>query len=302
MVADTLQVRRGAARFYWGWLIVASAVSIAANVGHALFIIENRQSVLTAAAAGLAIVPPLVQIAATHSISWLVRTRASGTTYRSALAMTLVVGGFAFLLSFVAIRSLATFLGFTETILGIPVAAVFPLVIDVSIGHATMCLLSLSAPGASRPDSAAESAGRAHSSVAVVEAGPAAQDHRVARVTAERVEPVPAARGADSPPDQCSVVAAGPREPGFGRALSAVPVPAEDGGAATDDVDDAALLVIAARVVEAKITTKDPGVVAKLLADRVEGYAPTVIAKRNDVHHSVVRKVLDFADPQLQAS
>ena len=41
--------------------------------------------------------------------------------------------------------------------------------------------------------------------------------------------------------------------------------------------------------------------VAELLADRVAGMAPTAIAKKNDVHHSVVRKVLEFADPELGA-
>jgi hypothetical protein len=43
-------------------------------------------------------------------------------------------------------------------------------------------------------------------------------------------------------------------------------------------------------------------VVAELLADRVAGMAPTAIAKKNDVHHSVVRKVLQFAGPDLRAS
>ena len=147
MVSDVHEARRRATRFFWGWLIVASGFSIAANVGHALLIIQHKGSVFTASAAVLAVAPPLVQIAATHSISQLVRTRAGGKTYKSALAMTVIVNGFGFILSFVAIRSLATFLGFTEQVLGVPVASIFPLAIDVSIGHATLCLLSLSTPG-----------------------------------------------------------------------------------------------------------------------------------------------------------
>ena len=70
-----------------------------------------------------------------------------------------------------------------------------------------------------------------------------------------------------------------------------------EAGEADDD-----LLVIAARIVEAKITTKAPEVVAELLADRVAGMGPTAIARKNDVHHSVVRKVLRFADSELRAS
>jgi hypothetical protein len=76
------------------------------------------------------------------------------------------------------------------------------------------------------------------------------------------------------------------------------PVTGTDSGAGEADDD---LLVIAARIVEAKITTKAPEVVADLLADRVAGMGPTAIAKKNDVHHSVVRKVLEFADQQLRA-
>jgi hypothetical protein len=64
---------------------------------------------------------------------------------------------------------------------------------------------------------------------------------------------------------------------------------------------DADLWVIATRIVEAKITTKSPELVADLLADHVAGLGPTAIAKKNDVHHSVVRKVLRSAGDQLRA-
>lgn len=304
MVSDVHEVRRRATRFFWGWLIVASGFSIAANVGHALFIIQHKGSVFTASAAVLAVAPPLVQIAATHSISQLVRTRAGGKTYKSALAMTVIVGGFAFTLSFVAIRSLATFLGFTEQVLGVPVASIFPLAIDVSIGHATLCLLSLSTPAAAAaaadsPADDAVDAARGSGAPAGVDSA----EYGLTRVCAERVQRRrPATADVEAVAQRPAVT--GPRSDGpLGRALAAVGAPlgpvagTEFGGEADGD-----LLVIAARIVEAKITTKAPEVVAELLADRVAGMAPTAIAKKNDVHHSVVRKVLEFADPELRAS
>jgi hypothetical protein len=300
MVSDVHEVRRRATRFFWGWLIVASGFSIAANVGHALLIIQHKGSVFTTSAAVLAVAPPLVQIAATHSISQLVRTRAGGKTYKSALAMTVIVGGFAFILSFVAIRSLATFLGFTEQVFGVPVASIFPLAIDVSIGHATLCLLSLSTPAAaaadSPPDHAAESTRGSGAPATVAKPG-----YRPARVSAERVQshrPGPA---------DLEVNGRRPAVPGppdvsqQGRALAAVSAPLVAGVDIEPGESDDDLLVIAARIVEAKITTKAPELVADLLADRVAGMGPTAIAKKNDVHHSVVRKVLEFADPALRA-
>jgi hypothetical protein len=302
VVSDVHGVRRRATRFFWGWLMVASGFSIAANVGHALLIIEHRGSVFTASAAVLAVAPPLVQIAATHSISQLVRTRAGGATYGSALAMTVIVGGFAFILSFVAIRSLATFLGFTEQVLGMPVASIFPLAIDVSIGHATLCLLSLSTLGAAADadDVPANNAvDTARSSGAP--AGVGSEDYGPTPVSAERVRRRrPATADVEAAAQRPTVT--GPRSHGRpGRAFGAVSVPLGPGvGSAVGGDGD--LWVIAARIVQAKITTKATEVVAELLADRVAGMAPTAIAKKNDVHHSVVRKVLEFADSELRAS
>ena len=304
MVTDVVEARRRATRFFWGWLLVASGLSIAANVGHALLIIQNKGSVLTASAAVLAVAPPLVQIAATHSISHLVRTSAGGTTYKSALAMTIIVEGFAFTLSFVAIRSLATFLGFTEQVFGVPIASIFPLAIDVSIGHATWCLLSLSTPGAAAAaaDSPADHAVDATRGSGVP-ATVASAEYGLTRVNAERVQPrQPATADVDAVEQRTAVT--GPRSNGQqGRALAAVSAPLRPGaGAQAGGEADGDLLVIAARIVEAKITTKAPEVVAELLADRVAGMGPTAIAKKNDVHHSVVRKVLQFADSELRAS
>jgi hypothetical protein len=67
-------------------------------------------------AAGAALVPPLVLLAATHSVAVLVRTRAGGATYWCALLMTVALACCAFVLSFDALRSLAITLGLPATI------------------------------------------------------------------------------------------------------------------------------------------------------------------------------------------
>ena len=131
--------RRGASRFFWMWLIVATSMSVTGNVAHALL---HAPAGTIALAAGAALVPPVVLLAATHSVALLVRTRAGGITYWCALAMTLALAACAFVLSFDALRSLAITLGFADSI-----AWLWPCAIDVAIAQATLCLLSLSRRG-----------------------------------------------------------------------------------------------------------------------------------------------------------
>ena len=117
-------------------MIVATSMSVAGNVAHAVL---HAATGTVALAAGASLVPPLVLLAATHSVAVLVRTRASGLTYWCALLMTLALASCAFVLSFDALRSLAVFLGLPEAI-----AWLWPCAIDVAIAQATLCLLSLS--------------------------------------------------------------------------------------------------------------------------------------------------------------
>ncbi len=272
-------------RFFWCWLIVASAFSISANVAHAVLLAPGDVVWMTGVAA---VVPPCVLIAAVHSISLLVRTRANGPTYWTALAMTVVVGAFAFILSFDAIRSLATTLGFTGQMLGVPIAAIFPLAIDMSIAHATLCLLSLAPP----------SLGRAAASVSASSPVPPAP-----APTAAQSPPPPDAGRVDRSADQeidharDRVVTMSPRT----RPLAAVSTAAAEarqshaGQAGPGGRSDTSLRALAETLVRNKVTTKAPELVAVLLADRAAGMRPTAIAAKHRVHHSVVRKVLHAA-------
>jgi hypothetical protein len=125
-----------AARFFWTVLILATAASIGGNVTHA--VLKAESGPLVAVAAAVAMVPPIVLLAATHSVGLLVRTRNSGAIYWSALAMTVGLAGCAFALSFDSLWELAVSAGVRREI-----AWLWPLSIDVSIAQATLALLSL---------------------------------------------------------------------------------------------------------------------------------------------------------------
>jgi hypothetical protein len=279
MHGEREQTPRGAPRFFWGWLILASLFSMAANVTHAMLLADDRWRWLTAAAA---LIPPSVLIAATHSVKLLVGTRTAGWAYPCALAMTVVIGLFAFVLSFDAIRSVATMLGFTGRIFGMPVAAIFPLAIDVSIAHATVCLLSQSPPPAgetTRADPRPGPGERPQGTAAppAREAGEsccAATDPLPAAMKAAGAEVDPAMNGEVTPWPGGAVVAGG-----VGRGSERY-------------------LPLAQTLVRRKITKKDPQLVAHLLADAAAGLSPNVIADQRNVHHSVVTRVMRAARQQ----
>jgi hypothetical protein len=201
--------------------------------------------------------------------------------------MTVVVGAFAFILSFDAIRSLATTLGFTGQLLGVPIAAIFPLAIDVSIAHATLCLLSLAPPSLAR-----STAPVAASSPVTAPAPAAAQPPPPP--DAGRVD-----RGADLESDAArdGVVATSPRTQ-HAAAVSTAAAEAQQHHAAQagpSGRSETSLRALAETLVRNKVTTKAPELVAVLLADRAAGMRPTAIATKHRVHHSVVRKVCHSA-------
>ena len=238
--------RRGAARFFWLWLIVATAMSVTGNVAHALL---HAQAGTVALAAGAALVPPLVLLAALHSVAVLVRTRAGGLTYWSALTMTLALASCAFVLSFDALRSLAVTLGLPETI-----AWLWPCAIDVAIAQATLCLLSLSR-----------------------------------RVTVAAVNDV-------------AVEAVSTAKPGSGRNGSSVRArdneSAGPASAPVSPVDTAGVerwQPVAESLVREGVTSKDPRLVAAILAQREAGVLPSVIGRHHRVHHTTVRRILSAA-------
>jgi hypothetical protein len=256
-----MRERRGAARFFWTWLIVATSMSVTGNVAHAVL---QAPAGAVALAAGAALVPPVVLLAATHSVALLVRTRAGGLTYWCALAMTLALAACAFVLSFDALRSLAVTLGLPDSI-----AWLWPCAIDVAIAQATLCLLSLSRPG-----------GDVMLAEAIADrAEPVTKAHldRTASPIAHRVgNGEPAERTA--PPDRnghrVEPVTIAPKDPAaVGRWMS-----------------------VAESIVQEGITSKDPALVATILAQREAGMPPSTIGRTFKVHHTTVGRILSAVE------
>ncbi|HVQ52751.1 MAG TPA: DUF2637 domain-containing protein [Mycobacterium sp.] len=256
--------RRGAARFFWTWLIVATSMSVAGNVAHAVL---RAAAGTVALAAGASLVPPLVLLAATHSIAVLVRTRAGGLTYWCALLMTLALASCAFVLSFDALRSLAVFLGLPEAI-----AWLWPCAIDVAIAQATLCLLSLSR----RTDI------EAAKGVAVEAVAPPA----VANEQPTQSEP--------ARPEQRARAAV--RSRGNSTSLAAAASEKHDSPSAiVEPADVERWRPIAESLVREGVTSKNPRLVAAILARREAGVPPSAIGRHHQVHHTTVGRILSAA-------
>jgi Protein of unknown function (DUF2637) len=244
------------------WLIVATSMSVTGNVAHALL---HATAGTIALAAGAALVPPVVLLAATHSVALLVRTRAGGITYWCALAMTLALAACAFVLSFDALRSLAITLGFADSI-----AWLWPCAIDVAIAQATLCLLSLS---------------RRRAVIA-------------APTTSKGVRTEPVAEGWEN--RRASPIAnrdpkgdTGQRTTPTSRLRSAA------GPAAMAPEDPAAVgrwMSIAESIVQDGVTSKDPVLVATILAQREAGMPPSTIGRTFKVHHTTVGRILSAVE------
>jgi Protein of unknown function (DUF2637) len=250
----------GAVRFFWVWLMLATGVSVAGNVAHAVLTAPMGTVRLAAAAA---VVPPAVLLGSTHSVALLVRAHRVGLHYWCALAMTFALAGCAFVLSFDALRDLAGALGMPPDR-----AWLWPVAIDVSIANSTLALLSLApARAAQRP---AGPRGAATRSTSGKPAGRSAVSHRTGALG-----PGPAPGGA-------AVMSAQ-------RALAAVP----DG--VVDSVDPAMLMAwqaAADELVRSGVTSKDPRVVAAVLAEHAAGTSRGTIGRRLAIHHQTVGRIL----------
>ena len=183
-VAAAHATTRRAVRFFWIWLILATSVSVAGNVAHAVLTAPGGMVRLAAAAA---VVPPAVLLGSTHSVALLVRTRRVGLSYWCALAMTVALAGCAFVLSFNALRDLAVTLGMLPDR-----AWLWPVAIDVSIANSTLSLLSLAPPrGAPDPADRSQDSRRRESAPAAGSGQPGA--------AVQQMTPLPVAQPSPQP-------------------------------------------------------------------------------------------------------
>jgi hypothetical protein len=123
-----------AVRFFWGFLIGATTVSLVGNITHAVLPHLPRVAIQIGAAA----VPPIALLAAVHGIAVAVRAGASGRVYCWAVGAVAVIGLGAFAVSFLALRDLMQVIGYSPAI-----AWVFPAIIDTAVAVSTMMLVAL---------------------------------------------------------------------------------------------------------------------------------------------------------------
>ncbi|HXA13397.1 MAG TPA: DUF2637 domain-containing protein [Mycobacterium sp.] len=270
---------RGATRFFWLWLFVATSMSVAGNVTHAVM---NAPKGTVALAAVAAVVPPAVLVGSTESVALLIKTRRLGVTYWCALMMTVALAGCAFVLSFDALRDLAVSLGFRPDR-----AWLWPVAVDVSIAQSTLALLTL-APG--RREHAAQPRPRSSPGAASRNAGAARTQDPVGWSSSP---PLPSPIGVSAQAGPATAVAGGVNG---ARALTAVPNEPEDVDARV--VDPAAVAEwkpTADQLVRDGITSKNPDVVAAILAEHAAGTPPSTIGRRQRVHHTTVGRIVNAA-------
>lgn len=141
--------RAHARRFFWRWLIAATALTLLGNAGHALLPAENLP---TTVRLGVALTPPVIALIAIHAVTVLARVgsghRANGSakwTFRAAACATVLLAMSAAAISFNGLYTLALDTGHPKFL-----AVLFPVGIDAGIALATLAIYHL------RPASAAD--------------------------------------------------------------------------------------------------------------------------------------------------
>lgn len=290
MVAEgSTKETRAAARFFWAWLILATTTSVAFNVVHAV-LTAPAGNVQLAAVGG--IVAPVVLLGSTHGVGKLVKARRTGFAYWCAIATTLALAVIAFLLSFDALRHLAM------TVLGMAPsrAWLWPVAIDMSIANSTLSLLSLSPP-LPQPiaRSAAVDVGEVRE-VAPTGASPSSEATQAvtstppANASGDRRPTPPPPPGPPAPaPAALSEPEPAPSER-VNRPLAAI---SASSAAPGDAIDIRDWRSAADELVRDGVTSKDPAIVAAVLAEKAAGTAPSTISRRHNLHHTTVGRILE---------
>lgn len=132
---ETAAAAKSAEQFFRGWLIVATAISIVANVAHAWLKAPDH---IRIGAALIALVPPVILLVQTHFVFKLIKARRFGLDFGVSLLLTVVIGFFAFYMSYEAIRDLVVMLGTSPDGAGF-----WPVVIDLSIVNSALALFTI---------------------------------------------------------------------------------------------------------------------------------------------------------------
>lgn len=265
-------------RTFWAILVFATITSITGNVTHALLNVQERSTLMLTVAAAVAVIPPTVLLLATHSVGLLVRSINSGWVYKAAVMITVTLATFAFRLSFDALKELAIHAGVRNSI-----AWLWPLTVDLSIGQATLALLSLDRPKQrphtrQTPEEAVISAEREH--------GVGGQENdRPHAISAKHVAQLGAS--SNNSPN-------GLKPELHITADSAVPAA---GGVRADLWSD-----VAETLVREKVTSKSVEKTADVLRLWDQHIPPTTIASRTGIHRDTVSNIISGAEDLLSTA
>lgn len=267
----TTATLRADRRFLWAWLTIATALSVAGNVGHAALTVPPGTAQLLAI--GWAAAPPTLLMLSVHGLPTLSRMLGSE---RSDTLLSLVVWGVtvgAFGWSAYGIYS------FTEA-LGVPapLAALAPAVIDLSVFGATRGLV-LTSPLAARMKVGAPS--------------PRTTSPQLSKGSAPTPAPRPTPSTATSP----APAAPRPATPAAPNAPRPAPSSAAQGSPSAPSPAPETV-ALAERIVESRAVRQPVHVVARILELSETEPRKNVIEREVGVHHSVVTKVLAEAETQ----
>ena len=325
--ADTAawSTMRADRRFLWFWLSVATALSVAGNVGHAWLELPTEGSRWMVI--GWASAPPALLMLAIHGLPTLARMldRAARDKILSVVVWGVTVGAFGW--------SAFGIYGFTVA-MGIPgeMAWVAPLVIDLSVFGATRGLV-LTAPAAAcmkagmqplRSEATfvpttqhAHDGGHSANKPAATPRTAAGRVPMPSGAPAMAARPDSSARNEPStgPAVTLSAEQSAPSKASMPqwaseRSLTAVPsagrIPVQIRPESVPTTDDDSTTKSRARadrwwpvaqsMVREGVTSKDPDLVAKILAESEAGTPPSTIGRRHEVHHTTVTRILTAAE------
>lgn len=267
-------------RFFWRWLVGATALTLAGNAAHAL--LPYIPTLLVRLSVYL--IPPLIALISIHAVTVLARVgrvhrarssaswRDAGGTAVLAVTVTAILALIAAILSYSGLYGVALAGGLSPRL-----AWLFPLTIDAGIAVSSVALVVL------RPLSGADE--RA-----------ARQAQRTAQPQLNKGSTIPTA---PRPTTSTAPTAAptAPRTPSPDAPSTSRPAPsaAPQGGAGAPSPAPE-VIALASRIVSSERLRTDARVVVRILELSESEGRKNVISERVGVHHGVVTRVLAAAD------
>ncbi|SHO82552.1 DUF2637 domain-containing protein [Mycobacteroides abscessus] len=274
--------RTTAHRFFWRWLVGATALTLAGNAAHALLGFIPT----TAIRLSVYLIPPVIALISIHAVTVLARVgrvhrarssaswRDAGGTAILAVSVTGALALIAAILSYSGLYGVAVAGGLSPRL-----GWLFPLTIDAGIAVSSVALVVL------RPLSGA--------------------DERAARLSHRAASPQlsnrPASPTAPRPATSTAPSAAPPAPRPVSPDATNAPRPAPSTapqGSAGAPTPAPELLRLAERIVSNGSTRQPVNTVARILTLAESESRKAVIADRTGVHHSVITKVLEAAETE----